>query len=351
MESEHGGIMTFKECLSPNAFTCHAPKSDNWWFTKCAMKTSTGRAIARRSESQVTKFKPEEAGARDAEADAVIQYAKRVKDWPLLEKAIDQKIEDQTEFVGWWQKHVTPRKHLNRHNVDNADRHGLALERAEKLTGIKQPKVSKWAKRLKDRDGYRKLLRGVAHRAAMGEAINTSRGAAHTGEFERYTPAPYVEAVRKVLGEIDLDPASCVQAQKIVRAKKFFTIKTDGLKQQWHGRIFLNPPYHKELGLAFENKLIAEIKVGHVSAAILLVNNSTDNSWFRTCAAACQAICFVAGRIQFIAPAGEMTGIPMNGQAFLYYPDVAGFAKVFSQKGFGVVPMWAYEAKTKESSE
>jgi hypothetical protein len=299
--------------------------------------------LARLSETQVTKFKPDKAGSRDAEADAIIQYAKRVKDWPLLEKA--------TEFVGWWQEHVTPRKHLNRHNVDHADRHGLSLERAEKLTGIKQPKVSRWAKRLKDRAGYRKLLHGVAHRAAMGEAINTSRGAADTGEFERYTPAPYVEAVRKVLGEIDLDPASCEQAQKTVRAKKFFTIKTDGLKQQWHGRVFLNPPYHEELGLAFENKLIAEIKAGHVSAAILLVNNSTDNNWFRTCAAACQAICFVARRIQFIAPTGTMTGRPMNGQAFLYYgDDVEGFAKVFSQIGWGATPMWTFEAKKKTSA-
>jgi hypothetical protein len=30
---------------------------------------------------------------------AVIDYTKRVKDWPTLETAVDRKIEDQKEFV------------------------------------------------------------------------------------------------------------------------------------------------------------------------------------------------------------------------------------------------------------
>jgi hypothetical protein len=34
--------------------------------------------------------------------------------------------------------------------------------------------------------------------------------------------------VREVLGEIDLDPASCADANKIVRAKQFFTQEDNG---------------------------------------------------------------------------------------------------------------------------
>ncbi len=45
----------------------------------------------------------------EATADAIIGYAKRVQDWPLLKRAIDQKIEDQEEFVGWWTKKVRAR--------------------------------------------------------------------------------------------------------------------------------------------------------------------------------------------------------------------------------------------------
>jgi hypothetical protein len=46
------------------------------------------------------------------------------------------------------------------------------------------------------------------------------RGTEGTGETEWYTPAYCLEFVRAVLGTIDLDPASCVLAQKTVQAKR-----------------------------------------------------------------------------------------------------------------------------------
>ena len=55
----------------------------------------------------------------EATADAITGYAKRVQVWPLLEQAIDQKIEDQEGFVGWETKKVRayggdPRSHGRR---------------------------------------------------------------------------------------------------------------------------------------------------------------------------------------------------------------------------------------------
>ena len=58
--------------------------------------------------SGVTKFNPEEAKRQDAKADAVIEFAKRVHDWPTLIDAVEAKIDDQEEFVSWWRKNVTP---------------------------------------------------------------------------------------------------------------------------------------------------------------------------------------------------------------------------------------------------
>ena len=63
-------------------------------------------AVAKRTAGLPTKFKPEEAKSRDAKADAVIDYAKKVKDWPMLEAAIEKKMEDQVEFLRWWDKKV-----------------------------------------------------------------------------------------------------------------------------------------------------------------------------------------------------------------------------------------------------
>ncbi|WP_267901234.1 DNA N-6-adenine-methyltransferase, partial [Dulcicalothrix desertica] len=56
-----------------------------------------------------------------------------------------------------------------------------------------------------------------------------------------YTPPYIVELVVQVLGEIDLDP--CAEVGKKIPAREHYTIDFDGLSKQWHGRVFLNPPY------------------------------------------------------------------------------------------------------------
>jgi hypothetical protein len=42
-----------------------------------------------------------------------------------------------------------------------------------------------------------------------------------TGAQELYMPAPMIELVRDVLGTIDLDPASCEEANKVVQATRY----------------------------------------------------------------------------------------------------------------------------------
>ena len=163
---------------------------------------------------------------------------------------------------------------------------------------------------------------------------NTIRGTEGTGEFERYTPAEYIKAVRAVLGEIDLDPATSVEAQAIVKATQFFTVEDDGLGREWHGRVFLNPPYHRELAPQFVDKLIAEVAAKRTTAAIMLTNNSTDTEWFQRAIAGCAALCFTKGRINFWVPNGGDDVSPTQGQAFFHFgDDRAKFREVFGAIG------------------
>lgn len=57
-----------------------------------------------------------------------------------------------------------------------------------------------------------------------------------------FTPIDIIERARRVLGEIDLDPASCAEANERVKAAKYYTEAENGLTLPWYGKIFCNPP-------------------------------------------------------------------------------------------------------------
>ncbi len=63
---------------------------------------------------------------------------------------------------------------------------------------------------------------------------------------EHYTPSAIVEAARKVMGGIDLDPASCEKANEVVKAAAYCTRENNGLLHPWWGKVFLNPPGGRE---------------------------------------------------------------------------------------------------------
>jgi len=152
--------------------------------------------------------------------------------------------------------------------------------------------------------------------------------------YEWYTPEEYIEAVREVLGWINLDPASCEEANTIVKAETFFTKKDDGLSQDWFGRVFLNPPYNMPLVEQFTARAIREYENGDVEEAIVLVNNATDTGWFQTLLDSYPA-CFTRGRVKFWTSEGPNLGA-RQGQVFFYLGhNPARFAEVFSQ--FGIV--------------
>jgi hypothetical protein len=156
--------------------------------------------------------------------------------------------------------------------------------------------------------------------AANGFNSGAYNGTKFSGEFERYTPKPYLELVRRVLGHIDLDPASAKAAQRNVRATRYFTIVEDGLKQNWSGRVFLNPPYHWDLVGPFVDKLVEEYTSGRVKGAILPINTTTDTQYFDAVARTCSSICFTQGRIQFLLPNGQQIDAPpIIGQMFAYF--------------------------------
>jgi ParB family chromosome partitioning protein len=140
----------------------------------------------------------------------------------------------------------------------------------------------------------------------------------NSGNNEWYTPPEYIEAARLVMGGIDLDPASSEIANRIVKATVYFTAEDDGLRFGWDGKVWMNPPYSRDLIGKFTEKLTGHFLGGEVTEAIVLVNNATETDWFQAMLVASSAVCFVGQRIKFIDLDGNASGAPLQGQAILY---------------------------------
>jgi len=151
---------------------------------------------------------------------------------------------------------------------------------------------------------------------AMHTTAHVSRA---TGENEWYTPAVFTDAARRVMGEIDLDPASSDIANESVKAKKYFTIADDGLAKDWGGRVWMNPPYSQPLIAHFCGKLLDDLEYGNIEQAITLTNNATETKWLNRMIDKCTVICFPIGRVRFIDKEGNPSGAPLQGQIILYF--------------------------------
>lgn len=157
---------------------------------------------------------------------------------------------------------------------------------------------------------------------------------------EWYTPPEYVAVAREVMGAIDLDPASCAEANEWIKAARFYA--DNGLSREWAGRVWLNPPYgrdesHRSNQEKWSAKLIEEHVTGRVKQAHLLVNSATGNKWFQPLWA--YPICFVDHRIKFRVPDGAKKDQPLNSNVIVYmglYREK--FARAFSALGRIVIP-------------
>jgi len=165
-------------------------------------------------------------------------------------------------------------------------------------------------------------------KTAVMQEIKTPHITYNSGNNEWYTPKEYIDAARAVMGDIDYDPASSDTAQEIVQARTYSTLKTDGLKSEWYGRIWMNPPYSAELLPLFVHKLCVEYCCERVIESIILVNNATETVWFNKLIICASAVVFPKSRIKFYMPDGK-TGTPLQGQAVIY---IGKNPKVFMEK-------------------
>jgi hypothetical protein len=121
-----------------------------------------------------------------------------------------------------------------------------------------------------------------------------------------YTPKKYIESAKKVFdGEIDFDPFSCNEANLTIQAKLYFTKNDDAFLLDWPNvkSMWCNPPYERRLINKSIDAVIAYASNMTVDAQIIMVvNSSTDASWYQKLLKHCSAMCFTNHRIQFFMP-------------------------------------------------
>lgn len=146
---------------------------------------------------------------------------------------------------------------------------------------------------------------------------------------EWYTPGDILDRVVLTLGRIDLDPCSNSRLRPVVPARHHFTRQDDGLSKQWFGRVFMNPPYGRDVK-RWVAHLCGEHRAGRVTAAIALLHARTDTAWFNLFSD--YTLCFVRGRLKF---AGQGAGNSAPFPSVLAYlgPTPERFAHVFQPVG------------------
>ena len=206
-----------------------------------------------------------------------------------------------------------------------------------KIAGVSDNTISR-VETIKSEGTPEQIERLQNKTASINEVYNEVKSKPHvsngTGDYEWYTPVEYIESARKVMGNIDLDPASCELANTVVKAKEIYTYEIDGLAQEWHGNVWMNPPYSAKDNPRFIDKLITEYKAGHIKSAIVLVNNATETRWFLNLISIATVACFPTGRLKFWSEK-EKGSVPLQGQTFVYIgSDVDRFTDEFNKYGW-----------------
>jgi len=205
----------------------------------------------------------------------------------------------------------------------------------------------------------------AAHQLILQTSLNT----------EYYTDPQIVEAARRVMGGIDLDPASSSIANQTVQAARFFSasehqitgisddglpvyfIHWGGLLEEWHGRVWMNHPFgaperqcspncskracqRRGFHLAapqpgnnhWIQKLVDDYNAGRISQACCITWASTSEAWFQPLYSG--LMCFLVPRTGYLLPNGTKKPGATKGSVVTYFgPHWQSFMREFSSLG------------------
>ncbi len=93
--------------------------------------------------------------------------------------------------------------------------------------------------------------------------------------------------------DFDLDPASPPGGVPWIPAARFVDREEDGLSIPWTGRVWLNPPYGRDLP-----RFVGRMATHRNGVALL--PSRTETRWWQSTALTADAVCFLDRRLHFV---------------------------------------------------
>lgn len=161
----------------------------------------------------------------------------------------------------------------------------------------------------------------------------------HSSRTDQWgTPVQVLALVHKVLGQIDLDPASSAAFNMAVQATHFYTKEIDALLlDTWHaGSVFLNPPggkiQNRALTELFWQRLMLHNNTGQMTHAIFMAfslealqTTQRDGQG----GALRFPLCVPRKRIKFVDVHGAPGPAPSHSNAIVYVPGTVDKTDLF----------------------
>ncbi len=146
---------------------------------------------------------------------------------------------------------------------------------------------------------------------------------AYEGRTNEWLTPP---AILRALGPFDLDPCAPIDRPWDM-ATEHFTVEDNGLRRQWHGRVWLNPPYGPQT-----ERWLRRIAEHGNGIALIFARTETEmfhrHGWCKA-----DAMLFLRGRLHFHLPDGTRAKSNAGGPSVLI---AYGGANVDSLKESGI---------------
>ena len=200
-------------------------------------------------------------------------------------------------------------------DLDDAEA-GEAMVTFDPLTALAEQDTEALRKLLDDTDAGDEIASALFDADTVADLDRDRKGLGGYGNEEWYTPREVIEAAREAMGGIDFDPASNPAANEIVQAAEYRTKDQDGLQGDWHGRVWMNPPWSAKVVGQFVAKLIEQHQAGKVEQACVLTSSITDTERWQSLVGASSVVWLPKGDLKYYGPDGLFVGgggFTMNG--------------------------------------